>query len=214
MAMRIFQISVYCMILSSVVLAIYSVLYCWRSYNPRYLRSFPIYTLVNASENLVSLFLLSLRPLLENVFTLFEMIYFAYFLIQVTTKKKTKKMLWLFMLLFSGLYLWRVIRKDVMLFTGFMVLIESFMLCIGSIVYFRELMLEPLLIDLAKNPAFWMVIGILFYFVMLIPAVFFSGYLQFKSDNDLGQAIYSINNYAQVINSILFIKAMTCLKKR
>ena len=77
----------YSMILSSIVLAIFSILYCWCRHNPGYLKSFPIYTLGDMGENLLTWFVRSLIPPAENIYTLFEMLYFCYFLGAMMARK-------------------------------------------------------------------------------------------------------------------------------
>lgn len=201
------------MILSSLVLAICSVIYCWRSFNPRYMRSFPVYTLVNAGENLVTLLIRWLVPPAQSIFTLFEMLYFSYFLGAIITRKRSRYGVWLFALGFTIFYLYLYVRKLAVPEAPWLAIIEAFLLCVGCLLYFREVMIQPQLINLARSPAFWMVMGILFYFSLLIPTFFFSGYYHVIKEQDRSMAVYSINNYAQVINAVLFIKAMTCLKE-
>jgi len=214
MTSKIFEISLISMILSSIVLAIFSVLYCWRRYNPRYLRSFLIYAVVNMGENVLTLFVRSLVAPAQNLYTLFEMLYFSYFLGEISAQKKPRYTVWLFGVAYAALYIFFAIKKDLTKAIGLLVVIESFLLCIGCMLYFRELMLKPVIIELSREPSLWMVIGILFYFAMVIPSIFISTFFSFKSERALAQATYSINNYAQVINTVLFLKGMTCSRKR
>ncbi len=50
----IFNISVYACDLFIFILLIFSLLYCYKDLNPRYLRTFPIYCLVNAMAEVFS----------------------------------------------------------------------------------------------------------------------------------------------------------------
>jgi len=203
----------YSMIGSSIVLAVFSVLYCWRRYNPRYLRSFPVFTLVNMSENLLAWFVRTLIAPAENIYTLFEMVYFCYFLGTMMASKRSRYIMGVFAVVYTGGYLFFLIRGNVLRATGFLVIVEAFLLCIGCLLYFRELMLDPAGVDLSRNPGFWMTTGTIFYFAISIPAIFLDVWYSYKGHRDYGTAIWSINNYAQVISAALYIKGMTCLKK-
>ena len=214
MTSKIFEISYHSANLSSVVLAIYSLLYCWRTYNPRYLRSFPIFALGNVGVNTLDFFVPAWRVPAETVFTLFEMLYFSYFLRRVLVRKRSRIVVVFFAYSFTALYLFFIIKKVFLRAGGFLVIVESFMLCIGCLLYFRELMLAPVSIDLRKNPAFWMVAATIFYFALSIPSIFLFTWYNYKGERDYGTATYSINNYAQVINTVLYIKGITCLRTR
>ena len=213
MTSKVFEISLYSMILSSIGLAICSVIYCWRPFNPRYMRSFPIYTVVNAGENLVTLLIRWLIVPAQSIFTLFEMLYFSYFLATIIARKKSRYLIWVSALGFTVFYLYLMARELAMIEAPLLAVIEAFLLCAGCLLYFREMMMQPQLTNLARTPSFWMTMGILFYFSLLVPTMFFSGYYQVRKEHDRSLTVYSINNYAQVINAALFIKGMTCLKK-
>jgi len=213
MTSKIFQISIYSADLASIVLALFSLLYCWRPYNPPYLRSFPVFTLINVFQNSLEFFAPALTQLSEVIFTLFEMLYFSYFLRKVLVRKRSRYVIGLFAISFIALYLFFVMKKVIVHAVGFLATVEAFFLCIGCLLYFREQMLDPVGVDLSKNPAFWMVTATIFYFALTIPSIFLYAWYSFKSKQDYALAAYSINNYAQVINSVLYIKGITCRKK-
>ncbi|HVU97755.1 MAG TPA: hypothetical protein VHE34_21170 [Puia sp.] len=211
---KLYQISLFSMTLSSLVLAVFSVAYCWRPFNPSYLRSFPIYAWINATVNVLPLFNHSWTDVSEFFYTIVELIYFTYFLVNLIAGRRARILLSglaVVLLLYISLH---AMRHETTPYMGRLVIFEAFMMCFGSLLYFRELMVRPVITDLSSNPGFWMVTGILFYFALEIPCLFFFAYFKFKKNYELASASYSVNNYAQVINTVLFIKAMTCLKKR
>jgi hypothetical protein len=214
MAFKIYLISIHSANLAALVLAIFSVIYCWRRYNARYLRSFPLYAIVNVCVDFLGLLAPGWGVLTENVFTVFETLFFAFFLGRLSHRKNSRRFLNISAAVFAGLYLITVSKKSFIDFTGWFVIGESFILCSGCLLFYRELMLQPQVMDLTRYPAFWMVAATLFYFALEIPTYFICSYFAFKGDRELSFATYSINNFAQVINSVLFIKGMTCLKEK
>lgn len=202
------------MVLSSIVLAVFSVINCWRWFNPSYMRSFPVYALVNVAVNMVTVFDPPTREVTQNSFTLFETVYFGYFLFRATTRPGSRRAIAMLVVPYVFFYVFCAIRLGLSRPGSLLIVIESLLLCIASLLYFRELILSPASTDLERIPAFWMTTGILFYFALLFPCMFICAYLAFKSMTPLVQATYSINNYAQVFMTILFIKGMTCLKKQ
>ena len=93
------------------------------------------------------------------------------------------------------------------------VMVASIVIVIPCIKYFRKSMLYPIVVTPEKDPAFWMITGIFFYFSIRFPVFWFTAYFVHIGKLQLTAAVYSIQNFALVISYILFIKAMTCLKK-
>ena len=93
------------------------------------------------------------------------------------------------------------------------VMVASIVIVIPCISYFRKSMLYPIVVNPEKDPAFWMITGIFFYFSIRFPVFWFTAYFVHIGKLQLTAAVYSIQNFALVISYILFIKAMTCLKK-
>ncbi len=197
----------------SVVLLLFSLFYCFRKYNPVYMRSLPIYSIGNVLANFFNRFYPDTRPVVNIIFTAFELVYFVYFLTRVIKSGTVKKLVWVLTGLFLSNDIYHVAKKDFKENLGLPEVYECIILIIPCMVYFREILLKPKIAELRKEPSFWMVTGILFYFFLLIPTLFISSYFQYKKMDDVAEAFYSVNNYSQLISYILFIKAMRCRRK-
>jgi len=196
------------------LLTVLALMYCYKKYNPTYLRSFPIYAIGNELTNIHNFIYRSLLEVSAHIFTLFEFFYFVYFLYNIITRKKGKQLLLAFASLFIIAYAFLFFKMNVVKGTNLFVLLESVLLSVGCTIYFLELLSSPTYVSLDREPAFWMAFGIFFYFVVLIPTLIISGYYQQFGTRDLSLAFYSVNNYCQVVSYILFYKAMTCRKPR
>lgn len=91
---------------------------------------------------------------------------------------------------------------------------EPVILIIPCFTYFKEIFSRQEIGQLDREPSFWMVTGILFYFLLAIPTIWFTGFYVHEGMFSTASAVYSINNYSQIITYILFIKGMTCAKKK
>jgi hypothetical protein len=214
MANKIFVFSLLLMIPFSVVLAVLSLIYCRKGYNPPYMRAVPVYCVGNAATNLFQAAFRSTYTITAGLFTLFELIFFVYFLTRILVSRKRRAVLWALTglhLLYFGMN-W--LKGKVFGMNADMSLLEAVIVIVGCLMYFREMLLNPVIPVLNKEPAFWMVLGIFCYFVFFIPSVFFASYFALEKLENLTSAFYSLNNYAQIVMYALFIKAMTCLRKK
>jgi hypothetical protein len=94
------------------------------------------------------------------------------------------------------------------------VVLESAIIMIPCLVYFRELFTAKELVNLFGEPAFWLVTGIFFYLATIFPLFIAAPYLRGHGLFQVGKTLYSINNFAIVIAYLLFIKGFTCRIKR
>lgn len=77
---EVYIISALVMRLLTVVLLFFSVFFCFRIYNPAYLRSFPVYCLIDAVTEVVWALFDRAKEVAYFSFTFFELLYFSYFL--------------------------------------------------------------------------------------------------------------------------------------
>jgi len=218
MITQIFTISIYLATLSSVVLLIFSFLYCYRKNNPAYLRIFPSYCVMSLiAEILNNYWLLEdyLAPskklsILSNMYTCYELIFFTYFLILIIHSKLAKKILVILDICFFLFCGWTFVTRGLYSGAGPIILFECLILIIPCLVYFRELFTLQKHIDLSKEPSFWIVTAMLFYYFIFPPIVLFNGYFELHKLDAIALGIESLNNFSQIITDILFIKAFTC----
>jgi hypothetical protein len=186
--------------------------FCYRPYNPRYMRSFPLYCLVNLLSEIIAYLFPAQMGLIYNLFNGFELVYFAYFLTRVIDSRRVKRLVWLLIPLgFLVIYL---VQADFQKVSAVSILLESVILMIPGLTYFHEIFLTKWVGNLLREPSFWMVTGIVFYIFLQIPIIMFTAYFSYHDGVAVGSEVYAIHNYVLIITYILFIKAMTCKRKR
>ena len=151
--------------------------------------------------------------MIYNLFVGFELVYLAYFLTRVIDALWVKRLVWLLVGLNLGFQLIYLVKTDFHKFNVRAVLLESVILIVPCLVYFREIFLTKRAVNLLREPSFWMVTGILFYTFLKIPVVLFTDYVWHHLSSTLGFELYSGNNFALIVTYTLFIKAMTCRRK-
>jgi len=192
------------------LLLVASLIFCFRRRAASYMRSFPWYCIGNCLPALVTRMWAAHTGLVIYVFTIFELCYFTYFFSRILLSKRTKAVLWS---LTSAVLLYAIFRlfaRQVFNINLVFVVLESFILIAASLYYFRQLFITPIVVNLFEQPSYWMTTGVLFYFVLLIPTLCFANYFYDLHNRFMGDTIYSVNSYAQVVSYGLYFKAMTC----
>lgn len=196
----------------AIVLFVISLILCFRPYSPRYMKSFPIYCFVNAVvDPIVSTGVISMNSA-YSAFTVFELFYFTIFLATLIDSKKIRRIMLYIDIVFL-LTLISIIKFIGMPIYG-VIILESCIILVPCLIYFRRIFSQKVITDLSSEPSFWMVTGIAFYFFLEIPTLSFSIYFIDIHRRDLFSAVYSVNNYSQLISFVLYVKAMTCKVKK
>src|ERR1700722_7993708 len=93
MSSPVYEISVWIMQYFTFLLLVLSLLFCFRKYNPAYMKTFPIYCFGNAVAETVPLVHPLPLQLRDIVFTIFELLYLTYFLSRVIRATKVRKLI-------------------------------------------------------------------------------------------------------------------------
>ena len=225
----IFLISNISAFVTNLVTLTFAILYCYRDVNPRYLRVFPLYLAISfLVELLVNQYFTLLlgfplfgkhqafaRHMTYKLFTLFELFVFSWFLYQILYSDRMKKGLILLLVLFCLFFLWSSLPgQPGQSSNDLAVNLESLIVIIPCLVYFKELFARPVPGDLLREPSFWLVTGIFFYLATIIPLFLSGSYLYDRGFRKIAISLYSINNFALSIAYILFIKGFTCRIRR
>ena len=212
-------VSAYANGINEPVLMIFSLIYCFRRSMPRYMKSFPVYTIGNfAADFLALVFFPKIAHKIYFGFALYELIYFTYFLTAIFRLQRAKVVLWvlasLCLICSIILVLKGVMNFELIGINGIMMLCETITLILGCAEYIREKMVKPDVPDLTKEPAFWMIWGMLCYFLTLICTTVFSGLADVHQLRDTEANIWAFTNYLQLISTAFYITAMVCVKKQ
>jgi hypothetical protein len=149
-----------------------------------------------------------------NLFTLFELFIFSYLLFQVVRSLKIKKILIVLICLFSVFFVQYLLQEDLGAFSNIAVALESIIIIIPCLTYFRELFTRAEPVDLLREPSFWLVTGIFFYLATIFPLYMTRSYLISHGLIGVSKSLSSINNFALSITYLLFIRSYTCRIKK
>lgn len=214
----IYKVSVAAATAAQPILCLLAFLYCYRRRNPRYMRSFPIYTTVSMVPTFFMLYMPRYEKMSYFIFPQFELLYFTYFLTRVFIDKRTGKLLWLFApiwVIFSVVRMWNDhFRLNLFGDIGITIIGEALIINLGCIEYIRQIMSNPIIPNLHREPSFWMVCATLCYFVTMLSTVVFTYFAEANQKAYLGEIFWSVNNFSEIISSGLYIVAMFCTGSR
>ena len=210
----IYRISFWVGLATDGVLLTYSLVFCFRTYNPGYMKTLALYAFVNIiSDVLVRLGVD--QDIVYFFFSLLELFYFSFLLCIFTLSRTTRRIVMAANAL-SFLYLILLVCRE-----GFkdvdrlVVVFECSILILGYFNYLRELHMRQPGGGLSIDPSFWIAIGVLIYFMMQVPILIFSPMVEVRKMYAIKEIMYATNNnYGQIITYRYFVKSMLCLKKR
>ncbi len=215
----VYTVSLWAASFSVFALLICSLIFCLRRDKPLYLRVFLIYAIVNPIPDLLVYFFPETQHLAYMTFSLFELGFFTYFLTLTFFNKRAIKLLSIVSIIWILRGLLHMIPLSHLKEASFSFVVvqfvgESIILVAGCCEYIREIMGRPTIPVLSKEPAFWMISAMLFYFITLAPTMVFTNFAMIHHMPDVGATVFSVNNFCQIFTTILFIIGMTCKTAR
>lgn len=197
--------------LGDIFLFLLSLWFCYRPYNPPFLRIFPIYCFVAMTADLINWTMSkSWGMATYHIYDLFELPFLSFFFGRLLKSKTIKKLMIVLNIAFLFCYLYLILKFGLTHNMYWPTLAEPFLLLIPYFTWFREMLMRKEISDISHEPQFWFVTGFLFYAVCFIPTIFFLGYFNYYHKDNIATGIYSMNNFAGIITDLLCIKGMTC----
>jgi hypothetical protein len=197
------------------ILLFFSFKYCYQKYNPPYLRSLPIYCIVTLAIVLISVFFQSASGQRGtfNVYTIFVLIYFSYFLSRIIDRKNVTRLIVILNVIFFSSVLIFLAFQNPKGASLLIMLVDPVVLVIICLVYFKIVFSESRTISLSKEPSFWLVSGILFHAFFIIPIFLTMLYFfYFHRAANLGILVFSMYYLTQIVSFVLFTKALICMR--
>jgi hypothetical protein len=205
-------------LIAIIVALIFSYAYCFKKFNPVYLKLFPPYL----TMSLISVLpfgmpqLSRFSSISQIIFTFFEMIIFFLFFSFVLFNKKIKRIM-IIPISIIVICILDIIKNGVDKNYDLYVLIDLISITLLSLAYFKKIFTEDPTKDLFREPSFWISCGCLIYFTGITPLFIFE-YLVGR--NRMWQIapvtytnLYSINYILFTIMALLLIKAFICRKR-
>jgi len=208
----IFYNSIRFVILATFIL---SIILTFKISSRKYLKFFPLYHASSVLTELITdkYFTSSTKPyatsssIAYNIFTVVEFLFFSFF---IYTSVQTGRKVIIFSIVCFLTIITLLGRKYNFQFPGHVsLLIQNIFLLVACIVYFNDLFTTFAVRDLSKDPAFWVITGILYYSVITTPLQVYR--LFYKTELYDKISVYIItNSTAYILMYMLFIKAYTC----
>jgi hypothetical protein len=183
-----------------------------------YLRFFPLYHGTSVLTELITEIFFSTSGknsltsyIPYNLFTLFEFLFFSLYIYNTVTTGKALIITSITGFLF--MYFTAMKNSSFECPNDLTLLIQNLFLLIQCIVYFNDVFTTFSSSNLAKEPAFWIVTGIMFYSIIMSPGQiyrFFSG----RDSYLLAKLYVTANSTGYIFMYCLFIKAYTCKAAR
>ena len=142
---------------------------------PFYLRLFPYFLLITLANEILS-WQLSLRGIanafLYNAFSVGAFVFYMYILSEAIHSRVAKRWIFYVMIVYVAASVYNMAFGQGMdVFNTITYSVGCFLIVAISIFYFLELFQRPRYIDLKKQPTFWIVSGLLFFYACT-PALF------------------------------------------
>lgn len=194
---------------------IISLLFCFRKYNPPYLRFFPFYHLFAISvEVIVDVFFYKEQHSMAiqysvpyNLFAFVEFLFFSFLIYSHIRVKTLRIILSTFAISAFALFIsLHVVMNTLNLNIGKSMLVFNIYFILACLLYLMDLFWGSFHPDLSRAPIFWIVVGIFSYSVIVTPTLIFN-----NQNSELSNYIYLvIHGTAYLSLHLSFIKAYVC----
>jgi hypothetical protein len=156
------------------------------------------------------LYPLKLFFIIQNILFLLDLLFWYIFFFILLTDKKTRDILfYLFLItLFIALYMLFFSKADKN--NLHIVALGSICKSVYCIIFFYKLFKNLFYQRILKEPAFWIVSGLIFYSSLSLPFYTLHSYLKSKFSLLISYNIFSISNMLIIIMHLFFIKAYLC----
>jgi len=209
--MTIYYISFIASAVSNILALAVGSLYCYRRTNEKFLRIFPLYLLMSFSVDIFSGSFRNARFALNNLFTAAELLTFAWFFLQILKSRVIKWQLGVSLLGFAGFFITYSMNNGLGKAPNVIaIVLEIFIIIVPCLTWYHELFTRQETINLFSDSSYWLVTGILFYLSSTLPFYVASIYFTIHGLFLAAQSLLSINNFANIIMYLLFIKGFTC----
>lgn len=198
---------------------LYSYTFCFRNFNPPYLKIFPIYLTISLFA-VLPYWIIVIRPItaiIQTAFTFFEMLIF-FKIFQIILFKNRHSLIMLFIpIIVIGICIVDIMHKNSFHNYALYAIFDLVSITTLCLMYFKKVFTSEPTINLIEEPSFWIASGCLIYFLGTIPLLIFDFLLSRKKIPQLSQTtyenLYSINNILFSVMAILLIKSFICKKK-
>lgn len=184
--------------------------------NPLYLKLFPLFLLVTIAVEFVAAWVLARTGNNVIVFNIYSIVNFCFYLFvlkEVIVRPVMKMSIKIALFLFLGwsicnlFYIQKVDSWNSMTYSIGCLLVVAL-----SIYYFFELFIRPAFVDLKKEPSFWIISGIMFFYACSFPFLGLANFVS-RSPQVLINNLTTILTLLSILMYVLFTIAFICRLK-
>ncbi len=148
--------------------------------------------------------------ILTNLSLIFHYSFLSIFIIKVMPKGISNNFLKIFFLFFLSLLIFLLIYEKLEKQNTFAFATANLGLTIFCIIYYYRLFNNLPIVNLKREPSFWIITGVFFCMSMHIPLISVSNYLYENISLSTSRLINSIAIFCYLIMHLFFIKAYLC----
>ncbi|HEV2479533.1 MAG TPA: hypothetical protein VGS79_07705 [Puia sp.] len=141
--------------------------------NPRYLKAFSLFLLVNLITDTISAIQdakVINNLLFVNLVTVFDVSFYCYFIREIVRSKAVKKILLYCLIIYPAVFLVNTLLiQGSVVFHSMTYALGCLLIVLSCVYYFWELFQQPDSVNLSRQPAFWISSGLLFYYACTFP---------------------------------------------
>lgn len=180
---------------------------------PAYMKDFYWYPLIGVITTLPAYVNLNLSDELiigiNNVSLTFHFSFLSLFIIRIMPLKKRTSCIYLF-LFFLSVIIFGLVRNDITIPLNKVFASASFGLTVFCLLYFYQLFNNAPLLNLLREPSFWIVTGVFFAMSLCIPFAVFIDYLRSNLPTEYYIIFSNLLMFCYTIMHLFFIKAFIC----
>jgi hypothetical protein len=145
----------------------------WSRPNPRYLKTFSLFLLVNLITEIISAIMdtYAINNLVfVNLVTVFDFAFYCYFIREIIRTKLVKRILLYCLIIYPAIFLVNTLLiQGSVAFHSMTYALGCLLIVLSCVYYFWELFQQPDSVNLSRQPAFWIASGLLFYYACTFP---------------------------------------------
>jgi hypothetical protein len=141
--------------------------------NPRYLKTFSFFLLINVVTDTVSAiqdtYVIN-NMVFVNLVTVFDVIFYVYFVREIIRRPLVKKILLYCLIIYPAIFLVNTLLiQGSVVFHSMTYALGCLLIVVSCVYYFWELFQQNYSVNLSRQPAFWISCGLLFYYACTFP---------------------------------------------
>ena len=145
----------------------------WGQRNPRYLKTFSFFLLVNLITETISAvqdaYVIN-NLLFVNLVTVFDSTFYIYFVRDIIRSTLVKKILLYCLIIYPAIFLVNTLLiQGSVVFHSMTYALGCLLIVLSCVYYFWELFQQPDSMNLSRQPVFWICSGLLFYYACTFP---------------------------------------------